>query len=182
MATKYERKSAMLKERHQKLYYIIITLFVVYLLFLVWVILFKLEFSLSGLDKIREYNFIPFHYEDGHDIGFHFSEVIDNILIFIPAGIYLCLLFKKIPFWGRAGLIFAISLALECSQYILAVGSFDITDLITNTVGGLIGIGIYLIGRALFRDKEKAESVIAILVNAVTVLLVGVMLLILSLN
>lgn len=172
----------MLKERHRKLYYITVALFVVYLLFLVWVVLFKLGFSLSEIGTIKAYNFIPFHYEDGHDIGFHISEVRDNILIFIPVGVYLCLLFKEIPFWGMATFILAISLALECSQYVLAVGSFDITDLISNTVGGVIGIGVYLAGRALFRDKVKTERIIAVFVDVVTVLLVGGILLILSLN
>lgn len=79
-------------------------------------------------------------------------------------------------------LVFAVSFALECSQYVLAVGRFDITDLITNTTGGLVGIGVYLIGCALFRDKEKAEQVIDVFVNFVTVLLVGGTFLILSLN
>ena len=101
---------------------------------------------------------------------------------FIPVGVYLCLLFKEIPFWGKAALIFAVSLALEGSQYVLAVGSFDITDLITNTAGGIIGIGVYLIGRTLFRDKVKAERINAVLINLITVLLVGGTALILSLN
>lgn len=182
MATKYERKAAMLREKHRKLYYITVILLVVYLLFLVWGILFKLGFSLNEIEEIRAYNFIPFHYEDGHNIAFHFSEVVDNILIFIPAGVYLSLIFKKMPLWGKTILIFTVSLALECSQYILAVGSLDITDLITNTVGGLIGIGIYLIGRTLFRDKGDAEKVISVLIDVFTVLLVGGMLLILSKN
>lgn len=172
----------MLKDRHRKLYFITIVLFVVYLLFLVWSILFKLGFSLKEIEEIRTYSLIPFHYEDGHNVRFHFSEVIDNVLIFIPTGVYLSLLFKKMPLLGTAALIFAISLALERSQYILAVGCFDITDLITNTVGGMVGIGFYLIGRTLFRDKEKAERIIAALINTITVLLVGGMLLILSLN
>lgn len=172
----------MLKERHRKLYFITIALFVVYLLFLFWSILFKLGFSLNEIGTIRAYNFVPFHNGDGHNIGFHFSEVIDNIMIFIPAGVYLCLIFKRMPFWGMTALVFAVSFALECSQYVLAVGRFDITDLITNTTGGLVGIGVYLIGCALFRDKEKAEQVIAVFVNFVTVLLVGGTFLMLSLN
>lgn len=150
--------------------------------FLVWSILFKLDFSLNEIEEIRAYNFIPFHNEDGHNVGFHFSEVINNVLIFIPAGVYLCLFSKKMSFWGKTALVFAISFVLECSQYILSVGGFDITDLITNTVGGVVGIGVYLTGLALFRDKVKAERIGAILVNAVTVLFVGGMLLILSLN
>ncbi|MDI9469798.1 MAG: VanZ family protein [Bacillota bacterium] len=172
----------MLKERHRKLYYITITLFLVYLLFLIWVIMFKLEFSLAGLYQVREYNFIPFHYGDGHNVGFHFYEVMNNMLIFIPIGVYLCLVSKKMPLLGKAGFVFAISLALECSQYVFAVGRFDVTDLITNTAGGVVGIGVYLIGRALFRDKVKADRAVAVFVNLVTILLVGGTTLILSLN
>ena len=172
----------MLKEKHGKLYYITTILFAVYLAFLVWVILFKLELSLAGIEKVREYNFIPFHYEDGNNIRFHFSEVIDNMVVFIPIGVYLCLLFRKVPFWVETALVFVISLALECSQYIFAIGRFDITDLITNTVGGVVGIGICMIGRALFHNKEIAERAIAVLINLVTVLIVGGMFLILSLN
>ena len=37
-------------------------LFIVYLLILVWVILFKLQFSLSEIDYTRNVNLIPFHY------------------------------------------------------------------------------------------------------------------------
>ena len=172
----------MQKKRHHALYYITIILFIIYLLFLVWIILFKVGFSLKELEATRAYNLIPFHYEDGHNMGFHFSEVIDNVLIFIPVGVYLSLLFKKMSFWRRTALVFAISLVLECPQYILAVGRFDITDLITNTLGGIVGIGLCLIGRAFFCDKEKAESVISALINAITVLLLGGTFLILSLN
>lgn len=35
-------------------------LFLIYLALLVWIILFKLQFSISDLDKIRSINFIPF--------------------------------------------------------------------------------------------------------------------------
>lgn len=172
----------MLKKRNKIIYYITIALFVMYVLFLVWIILFKLELSLSGLGTIRAYNLIPFHYEDGHNVRFHFSEVINNILIFIPVGVYLSLLLKKISHCIKIVFIFGISLALECSQFILSVGRFNITDLITNTIGGLFGIGFYLIGCTLFFDKEKADRYIAVVVNTVTVLLICGTLLLLLLN
>lgn len=159
-----------------------LALFIVYLLFCVWLILFKLEFSLKELEETRAYNFIPFYYEDGHNIELHFSEVINNILIFIPAGVYLCLLFKEMSLWKRAILILAVSLALECAQYILAVGRFDITDIIMNTVGGVVGVGICSIIRVLFRDKDRADRVTSAIINSITVLLVGGICIILSLN
>lgn len=39
--------------------------------------------------------------------------------------------------------IFLTSLIVEILQYIFAVGATDITDLIGNTLGGVIGIGIF---------------------------------------
>lgn len=172
----------MLKERNKKLYYLTMAMFLTYLLFLVWVILFKLEFSLKALGTVRAYNFIPFHYEEEHDVRFHLSEVLENMAIFIPAGIYLCLLWGKLSFRKKIALVFVLSLVLECSQYILAVGSFDVTDLITNTVGGMVGIAFYWIGQVLFHDKERAERTLALLVNVVTILLVGGVFFILSVN
>lgn len=172
----------MLKERHRKLYYITIALFVIYLLFLVWVILFKMEFSINRMERVRIYNLIPFYYEQNHNVRFHLTEIRNNILAFIPMGIYLSLLFPRQSFGRKATIIFAFSLFLECSQYGLAVGRFDVTDLITNTTGGLVGVGICLIGHTMFRDKANVEKMIAVLVDFVTIFVVGLMFLMLSLN
>ena len=59
-------------------------LFLIYLALLVWIILFKLQFSISDLDKIRSINFIPFHYDKEIGAAFHLTEVLENFLIFVP--------------------------------------------------------------------------------------------------
>ena len=59
-------------------------LFLIYLALLVWIILFKLQFSISDLDKIRSINFIPFHYDKEIGAAFHLTEVLKNFLIFVP--------------------------------------------------------------------------------------------------
>ena len=40
-------------------------------------------------------------------------------------------------------LIIGISVTIEVLQYIMWIGVTDITDVIGNTIGGIIGIGIY---------------------------------------
>ncbi|MGP1419217.1 MAG: VanZ family protein [Sphaerochaetaceae bacterium] len=110
------------------------------MLFLIWVILFKLQFSLMAIDRARALNLVPFHYEDSDNPGFHFKEVMDNVLIFIPLGIYLSMLWRNMKLMTKAGIIIAVSLSFEILQYILRIGVSDITDLLTNTAGGLIGM------------------------------------------
>ena len=56
---------------------IINILFVIYCVLLVWIILFKLSFSISDISsliKSRAINFIPFYYP--YEVKFHLKEVI----------------------------------------------------------------------------------------------------------
>ena len=142
------------------------TLFFIYCVLLVWIILFKLQFSLNSLDKIRNINLIPFYYEN--NVSFHFREVIENVIIFSPLGIYLKMIGidnKKTILFG-----FAVSLLLEVSQYVLSVGASDITDVITNTLGALIGVLFYNISIKLFKTEEKAKKIFEILALVVTIM------------
>lgn len=142
------------------------TLFFIYCVLLVWIILFKLQFSLNSLEKIRNINLIPFYYEN--NVSFHFREVIENVIIFIPLGIYLKMIGidnKKTILFG-----FAVSLLLEVSQYVLRVGASDITDVITNTLGALIGVLFYNISIKLFKTEEKVKKIFEILALVVTIM------------
>lgn len=117
--------------------YLAVILFLIYLALLVWIILFKLQFSISDLDKIRSVNIIPFHYDKKIGAAFHLTEVLENVLIFMPMGIYLQMLLSKAKFYAKIMVIAGTSLLLETTQYVLAIGRSDITDILTNTAGGL---------------------------------------------
>ena len=110
-----------------------------YLALLVWIILFKLRFSLADLEQQRSINLIPFHYDN--ETAFHAKEVINNMLVFLPVGVYLKMLGVRTRYAALAG--FAISLTFETLQFVLACGASDITDVITNTAGALVGAAIY---------------------------------------
>ena len=69
--------------------------------------------------------------------------------------------------------ILGTSLALEVLQYIFAIGRSDITDLLTNTCGGILGIVIYLVLAKLFRSRNRANKVIIVIASIVTVLVTG---------
>lgn len=148
---------------------ITITLFEVYILLLIWIILFKTSFSVSeiiGLSGEKIVNLIPFYYPT--KVNFHLREVIANILIFVPLGIYLKMLdtnSKKTILYG-----FIFSILLEVSQFIFKIGAFDITDIITNTLGTILGVFGYLLLEKVFKNKEKIDDVLRMIALVVTIL------------
>lgn len=164
----------------KKSHFITSALFLLYLVLLVWIILFKLQFSITDLDRMREINLIPFYYKE--EVSFHATEVLENILIFVPFGIYLCLIFKKLRFSGKLFLTAGMSVLLELCQYVLAVGRSDITDLITNISGGLIGIFLYNTVVRLFHNQKRVDQTIIITATIVTVIVGGGLLFLLAVN
>ena len=113
-------------------------LFTIYLFLVIWIILFKLSVSIDQLPHFRSFNLIPFYYPN--KTGYQISEILDNVIIFIPFGLYLKTLninSERTVFLG-----FLLSLSLELSQYIFCLGASDITDLITNTTGVHVGVGL----------------------------------------
>lgn len=148
-------------------------LFIIYMVLLVWIIVFKLQFSISELDTVRGINLIPFHYDNEIGVRFHLTEVLENVAIFAPLGIYLCMLKHEPKFSIKLMFILGTSLTLEVFQYILAIGRSDITDLLTNTCGGLLGIVIYSILVKLFRSRKRANKIITVIAFIATVLVTG---------
>ena len=70
-------------------------------------------------------------------------DTVLNILLFVPLGIFLPLLYDKFDRIGKIAFIgFLISLSVEIAQ-MFGYGATDINDLIANTIGACIGYGIY---------------------------------------
>lgn len=159
--------------KKEKTSFLILLLFVIYMILLVWIIVFKLQFSISELDTCRSINLIPFYYDNEVGVRFHMTEVVENIAIFAPLGIYLCMLKHEPRFFIKLMFILGISLALEVLQYIFAIGRSDITDLLTNTFGGILGIVIYIVLVKLFRSRKRVNKVITIIASITTVLVTG---------
>lgn len=137
-------------------------LLVVYLFVLTWIILFKMQFSIKELDHLRNINLIPFHESVIVNSRIDLSEIYDNVLVFVPFGLYVSMLKNNWTFLKKVALIASVSLAYEVLQFIFAIGASDITDLIGNTFGGIIGIGIYFVLRKLFKTDLKTNKILNI--------------------
>lgn len=77
--------------------------------------------------------------------------------------------------------LFLISLMFEGLQFIFKIGAFDITDLITNILGGSIGLLIFQAIEKLFNDRLKSQRFINIIAALATVMMIS-MLVLLKLN
>jgi len=150
-----------------------IALFAIYSVVLVWVVIFKTQFSFSDLPQYREINLIPFAGSAIKNNQLNFKEILWNVLVFIPFGLYWSLIKQNWPFWKKILLIAGVSLLFELVQFVFAIGGSDITDLISNTLGGAIGIGLYAALLRLLKEKtHKVVNIVGLIGTICVVLLV----------
>jgi glycopeptide antibiotics resistance protein len=131
---------------------LLFVLFVSYLVLLAWIVLWKLEVPYVGGGALREIKLIPFLPSGGFGTVKPF-ELIANLVLFVPFGMCLTMLAPSWAWWKVAAVIAGSSLVLEAAQYVLAVGSSDITDVIVNTAGGVVGIGLVAVAARWLRER-----------------------------
>lgn len=135
-----------------------------YIVFLIWTILLKscLPRDLFNVlrENFRSINLIPFN--DLLNSNYNLKDIVGNIILFIPLGIYIGLIFKNFNIYKKFLIVVLISFTFEISQYIFALGASDITDIITNSIGGLIGIISYFILKKILKDTFKTKFFITI--------------------
>lgn len=147
-------------------------LLALYLLILVWLVLFKFSLDLSPiLDyQTRSLNLIPFAHVSRNNL----RETIYNFVVFIPFGLLLSVNLKRANVWQRLAIILIFSLAVEIIQFVFAIGVTDITDVITNTSGGFLGLILYALLNKFIDTKKLDRSIVitgTILLALFTVLL-----------
>lgn len=145
-------------------------LFIIYMIALFWIIIFKFDIPFSNLGYMRSINLIPFSESLIINDKLNFREMIMNAVIFLPLGIYLEILFKKYSTGRKIFFVFLISFICEVSQFILGgVGASDITDIINNMIGGIIGIAIYKVIVKIIKNDVKAQKIINVIATIGTI-------------
>ena len=147
-------------------------LFIIYLIVLFWIIVFKFNLRLPPLRNMRSINLIPFSQPLILNGKIAFGEMIMNVVIFVPLGMYAGILFKRWITLKKLFLFFLISLICEVLQYILNIGASDITDIINNTLGGLIGLMIFNGIKKVFKNSVKSQKFINIIALTGTILMI----------
>ena len=133
---------------------LLMSAFVGYLVLLAWVVLWKLEVPWIGdaAPLLRPLKLVPF--VPNGDAGASAPiEVLINLVIFVPYGLFIGAVAPTWALWKAAAIFLATSLILESTQHLISTGTFDTTDLIVNTAGGLIGYGICAALRRRFGSR-----------------------------
>ena len=88
--------------------------------------------------------------------GYALMNIYGNLIAFAPMGLFIPVLFgRKINrFWKFLLLLVCIILIVEIMQYVTALGSADIDDLLLNTAGGCL---IYAITKIPIINKFIKE-------------------------
>lgn len=136
-------------------------LFLLYLGFAIYFLIFSDWYGRSGDTGAYLYNLEPFkeirrfwYYR--HQLGWWSMSmnILGNVFIFLPFGIFLPMASKKRQFGITVLAGFFFSLCVEGFQLLTRVGSFDVDDLILNTTGCILGYVVFGIISAIRRKNE----------------------------
>lgn len=151
----------LLKKSISKLYYFYWIIFGIYISGVVAFTLFPFPFEENIIQIMIEdnlglsHNFIPFN---GIKEIIEFSpftialkQLVGNILLFVPLGFALPILYPKLNLKSINIVIicFFVSLTIELTQLVSGVfigynyRSFDVDDLLLNTIGSIIGLLLF---------------------------------------
>lgn len=136
----------------------------------IFILLAFLFFKASSLQAV---NLVPFHsitdylFNDG---TLSLGNVLGNVVLFLPPGIYLTLFNRTKKITINTLWIVLISVAVEILQYVMRVGVTDIDDVLLNGLGGFLGIIIFKIIYKIFKNKTRYVIEIASLIVGFTFL------------
>lgn len=139
-------------------------LFVLYIGFLLYFLIFSDWYGRTGEMNEYHYNLVLFNeikrfWTYRQRLGWvSLANLIGNVLIFMPFGFFMPMASRYRSFFLTLIYSFGLSLLVETFQLITKVGSFDVDDLLLNTIGGIIGYIIFVICNAIRRwhDANRA--------------------------
>lgn len=96
-------------------------------------------------------NYISKAVSDAYFVTLAVRNVGGNMILFLPMGVFLPILFPKMGrMWKTVLCIFGMILSAELIQLFLRRGIFDIDDLILNMAGACLGYFIFLLLKKIY--------------------------------
>lgn len=127
-------------------------------------IILTMTILIGGINFNPQYNlinFVPFKFLiETYDMGYKamISQVVANIIMFVPVGLLLPIVLKKcrvLKYTCLYSLLFTFS--IEFVQYFIG-RSCDIDDIIMNLIGSVLGYGIYKLFDKILKNNQVIEN------------------------
>lgn len=146
-------------------------LFLIYFVVLFYFLFFSEEMGRTYSERAYHYNLVPLK-EIARFVKYWrvlgmkavLLNILGNVAAFLPFGFFLPVFSGRCKkFWRTAFYSFELSLLVEQLQLVFRVGSFDVDDLLLNTLGGMAGYGLYRLFVRYYhqrnqRGKESGET------------------------
>ena len=140
-------------------------LFFIYFIVLFYFLFFSERMGRTFSDRTYQYNLIPLReikrfltYRDVLGMEAVLLNIVGNVAAFMPFGTFLPFFSERCrKLWRTVYYSFELSLVVELLQLVSRVGSFDVDDLLLNTVGGLMGFLVFAAAHA-FRGKISGKT------------------------
>lgn len=145
-------------------------LFLIYFLLLIWIIVFKMEFSIFDINELQSLNLDPYSAPARINGEIVYEEIIFNVLAFLPFGLYLEILVEHWKIYQKVFVFLLVSVSFEIVQYIFAIGASDITDVINNVLGGILGILLFKLLNIFMKNNHRTHKFINIISAGATLL------------
>lgn len=133
-------------------------LFVLYIFFLVYFLFLAEWYGRTGTVEEYRYNLELFReirrfitYREQLGMFAVFANLLGNILIFVPYGFFISMAAERRGFFKTLFFSFGLSLCVELVQLATRVGSFDVDDILLNTIGGIFGYILFAICNVIRR-------------------------------
>ncbi len=147
------------KRKHMR--FISIALFIIYMVVLIYFVLFAEMWGRNQVSAGYNYNIVLFReiarfVTNAKTLGWRvvLINLLGNVAAFVPFGLFLPMVANlRFNVLSMAVLTFDLSLTIELMQLLTKVGSFDVDDLLLNTLGGIIGYAL-----CCFFDKLEREK------------------------
>ena len=160
------------KELNKKM---IRALIILYIIFLLWVIVFKCNNndglyieanrSMTLLERL-EYKKIPFIHAYQMILGGDYIEIVaflGKIILFAPVGLGFCYFTTT----KKSLLIsFGITVAIEIFQLFSCWGGFEYMDIVLNMLGAIIGVLLY---KPFLKIKNRLINLLALIATAILI-------------
>lgn len=140
-------------------------MFIIYIGFLIYFLLLSEMYGRTELRTDYSYNLELFkeikrfwNYREVLGTKVVMMNLVGNVAIFIPFGFILPWASRYTNFLQTAWHTLLFSLIIECVQLVTRIGSFDVDDLLLNTIGGCIGYITFFICCKIRRRYVSRKS------------------------